>query len=161
MLIAITKGKQSNDRYTVATVTAVNGVLIDAQPIDETAELKDIRLCAADDPKAFIIVPAIGSVVYIQLSSPNEGIVVGVSEVDEVMLRGDAEGGLVKVNDLLTKLNNLENKVNTIITIFNAHTHPYVNVVTPAVTSASSTPVSGTLVPTVLADIENDKVKHG
>lgn len=66
-------------------------------------------------------------------------------------------GGLVKVNDILTKLNNLENKVNTIISTFNSHTH--LGVTTGAGTSGTSpTPITGTLTPTTKSEIENDKI---
>lgn len=164
MLIAITKGKQSNDRYTVATVTAVDGVFIDAEPIDGTAELKGIRLCAADDPKVFIVVPKVGSIVYIQLSSTSEGIVVGFSEVDEVMLRGEAYDGLVKVGDLVTRLNLIENNFNLFVTAFNALVTVYSahfhipggpTPITPGV------PFTTVLTPTIQSMIENTKVKHG
>lgn len=66
-------------------------------------------------------------------------------------------GGLLKVNDVLQKINNLENKVNAIITIFNNHVHT--GVTTGAGSSAiSPTPISGTLTPTQKSEIENTKI---
>lgn len=67
-------------------------------------------------------------------------------------------GGLVKVIDLTTKLNNLEEKVNAIITAFNSHTHILTLSTGTGSAAPTSTQVSGTLTPTQRADIENDKI---
>lgn len=145
---------KTQDNYFVGEVTAVDGVFCDVMPADGTAELKGIRLCAEDHASKFIIIPVVGSIVYVTMDSETGGIVTGFSEVDEVYLRGDAFGGLVKVSYLVSKLNALENKVNAIITAYNAHVHTASN--TPTVSL-----IVGTLTPTINSDIENTKVKHG
>lgn len=78
----------------------------------------------------------------------------------EIKLNDGAMGGLVKVIQLTQKLNNLENKVNALITAYNTHVHTGV---TTGAGSSAATPstVSGNLTPTNRGDIENDKVKHG
>lgn len=135
------------------------------EPIMQAPDLMNISLMPKDPDgnvkKGFLIVPTVGSVVIVALTSPDTGFIAATSEVDEIQLNGDTYHGLVKIEDLVTKLNNLESKVNTIISTFNAHTHPYVNVATPAATSVSATPVTGTLTPTQKADLENTKVLHG
>lgn len=66
-------------------------------------------------------------------------------------------GGLVKVEQILEKINNLESKVNAIITAFNSHVHT--GVTTGAGSSAvSPTQVSGALTPTTKSEIENTKI---
>jgi len=72
---------------------------------------------------------------------------------------GGEFGGLVKVVELTQKLNDLENKVNEIITTFVTHTHPVIS--TGAPTSPTSTPISGNLTISQREDIENINVKHG
>ncbi|MEI8111180.1 MAG: hypothetical protein WCH59_09345 [Chitinophagia bacterium] len=68
-------------------------------------------------------------------------------------------GGLVKVIELTQKLNNLENKVNSLISVFNSHVHT--GVTTGAGASGTTpTTVTGTLTPTQRADIENTKIKQ-
>jgi hypothetical protein len=67
-------------------------------------------------------------------------------------------GGLVKVIDLTNKLNALENKVNSIISAFNSHTHILTLSTGTGTAAPTSSPVSGTLTPTNRADIENDKI---
>ena len=153
----------------VATVKAVN--------LDEytcTVELtsgnaavyrSNVRLMAAVDD-GMLLVPAIDSPVIIAWSTRNQPYVALFSQLQDVYLSADGVvtlqgsdfGGLVKVGELVQKLNNLENKVNNIISSYNAHVHtdPQGGTVGPA-----SNQVSGTLTPTVNADIENTKVVHG
>lgn len=67
-------------------------------------------------------------------------------------------GGLVKVIELTQKLNNLESKVNDIISKFNSHTHILTLSTGTGSAAATSNPVSGTLTPTQRGDIENTKI---
>lgn len=83
-----------------------------------------------------------------------------------IELNGNNLGGLVMVEGALDKINQLENKVNDLISKFNSHTHLYV---------APSIPIPGPPIPTapvvvpevpiapttVKSDLENEKVKHG
>jgi hypothetical protein len=78
----------------------------------------------------------------------------------EIKMNDGAMGGLVKVIELTQKLNNLENKVNTLITSFNAHVHSGVTT-GPGSSGPTPTQVTGTLTPTQRADIENDKIVQG
>jgi len=67
-------------------------------------------------------------------------------------------GGLVKLLSLVTKLNNLENLVNNLVTKYNAHTH-ILTLSTGTGTAAPTTATETTvLTPTQRADIENDKI---
>ena len=94
-------------------------------------------------------IPEIGSTVFVV-----DGIIVGYSDLSELWLRGNQFEGLVKVSDLVTKLNNLEDKVNDLLTAYNTHTH--------ASSGAPPVPtVPGTLTPTTQNDLENPLVKHG
>jgi hypothetical protein len=83
-----------------------------------------------------------------------------VGEIDKIYLNGNDYGGLVEVGNLVTKLNNLENKVNDIIASFNSHTHSGVTVGS-GVTGTGTPPVTGNLTPTQKSDIENTTVQHG
>ncbi len=81
-------------------------------------------------------------------------------ETDELQLNGSQHGGLIIISSLISKINIIENKVNTIISTFNAHAHA--GVTTGTGTSATpATPVSGTLTNTQASDIENENVRHG
>lgn len=150
----------NKDMYFVGTIKSVDGVLCDVTPEDGTADLLGIRLCAEDSDTKFVIIPTVGSKVYVTMDSETGGIVTGFSEVEEVYLRGDSEGGLVKVNDLVTKLNNIENDLNTLKSLFTSW------VVVPsdggaALKAITATWAGQTLTVTNVNDLENEKVKHG
>lgn len=69
-------------------------------------------------------------------------------------------GGLVKVINLTQKLNNLENKVNSLLSAYNAHTHILTLSTGTGTAAPTTSSVPGTLTPTQRGDIENEKVKQ-
>jgi len=90
----------------------------------------------------------------------NSGSKVEVLANGEVHLNGDSKGALVVVSDLVTKLNTLENDLNTIKAVFSAWT-PVPNDGGAALKGAASTWAGQTLTNTTAANIQNTKVKHG
>jgi len=77
---------------------------------------------------------------------------------DEVTINDGSEDGLVKIKDLVTKLNNIEKAFNQHITEFNTHTHlDPVSGSLPAPTTSSTL----NLLTTQQRDLENTKVTHG
>jgi hypothetical protein len=116
----------------------------------------------ANPNDGFILVPSVGSTVIVAMTNKNDYFVVQFSDIDKVritigqfeilmteneLLLGDGSyEGLVKVSDLVTKLNNLENKVNTIITWGLGVTPPL-----------ATTP----LIVTTQTELENTKIKQG
>lgn len=166
---------------TVMEIDLTNNT-VDCEPLDGSPDVLGVQLVTQNN--GFLIIPKLESKVTITFIDEDNAFVSMFSEVDdiqinlvndfvvnadnilftvdtEIQLNGDNYDGLVKIGDLITKLNNLENKVNTIINTFNTHTHPYVDSGSPATTSPSTSPVSGTLTPTQQADLENTTVKHG
>lgn len=129
---------------------------------DET-EISDVRLKAAIDEvtDGIVQIPVVGSTVLVGSIGNKVSVraVIMVSEVEETLFNGGENGGLIKISELVTKLNNLENKVNDIVSKFNSHVHTGV---TTGGGSSGTTPtaVSGTLTPTEQGDLEDVKVKH-
>lgn len=82
-------------------------------------------------------------------------------EDGQITLNDGALGGLVKVIDLVNRMNLIENKVNDLITKFNSHTHILTLTMGTGTAAATANPVSGTLTPTDRQDIENDKIVQG
>jgi hypothetical protein len=68
-------------------------------PINGDAEFFDVLL-NADADKGFTLIPKDNSVVIVQQTSQATAYVSMVSEVDQIYLAGDANGGLVKIDDL-------------------------------------------------------------
>jgi hypothetical protein len=132
-----------------ANVTTITG----------TANLTFDALLTAGISDGFVITPEIGSMVYVLTSKYTLPFIVTFSDITQFDIMGGEFGGLVKVVELTQKLNNLENKVNEIITTFGTHTHTVIMLGAPTATTA--TPIVGNLTVSQRADIENTKIKHG
>lgn len=124
-----------------------------------------------------LIIPVVDSTVYVLTSKYNTPLVIQWSDIDKFMLQvGDSylevkndgsfqfnDGsfdGLVKVGELVKKINALENLLNGFISIYNTHTHTASSFGAPttvpsAIESQQISPI------TQQQDIENDKIKHG
>lgn len=134
-----------------------------------------VQLMASIDD-GFLLVPAEGSTVYVSYSTYNKPFISLFSELSKIVLivgdstievtadlikiNGGLLGGLVKVQNLTTKLNNLEKFVNNLATKFDTHVHPGVQSGAGS-TAVTATPVASQLTVTNQDDIENKKVKHG
>lgn len=139
---------------------------IEFEPI-EGGNLENVRLQAALDTSSGIVqIPKIGSKVIITFINEVQAFVSLCSEVDKVLIdtdlvqfNGGSEGGLVNINDLVTKFNNLENDVNDLKTAF-ASWVTVPNDGGAALKAATATWYAAPLTPTNKNDIEDDKIKH-
>jgi hypothetical protein len=138
--------------------------------------IKDnIALMAINDD-GLLLIPTVGSQVRV-LDAPNDiPCVIQYSEIDKLQLKvgtstfdvitdlsqfnGGENGGIPKIVELTEIVNRLENKVNDLITKYNTHTHPYVNVAAPAVTSVTATVETPIAPLTTRTDYEDTKVTH-
>jgi hypothetical protein len=117
------------------------------------------RLMASVDD-GMLCIPKVGSTVVVMLSTTVEPVIIMYSDIEKIVMRGGQYKGLSKVEKLKEKLNNLENKVNELITFSSTHTHA--GVTTGAgVTGTPTPPVTGNLTPTTQAEIENENITHG
>lgn len=132
----------------------------------KTSERKLTVSLMADVSDGLLMIPADGSTVIVAWSDRMLPYVAMFSDLQDIYLDATGkitinqgtEGGLVKVRDLVAKLNNLENKVNAIISSYNIHVHPDP---VSGITGAPTVPITGTLTPTQVVDIENPNVTHG
>lgn len=107
----------------------------------------------------FLIIPEIDSMVFVLSSKYSLPFIISYSDITDYIIMGGEFGGLVKVIELTQKLNNLENKINEIISTFGTHTHNVTNV--GQQTAPTLTPINGSLTITERVEIENTKIKHG
>lgn len=171
-------GTQLADKVAIAacTVTSVDvpSRTCDCMEITGQAgvEIPNVQL-QAEVSDGVLLIPTIGSTVLVTYSKYNDPFVSMFSDIDRIFLVGDnaavditgntvtlndgSFGGLVKVMDLVAKLNNLENLVNDLVTKYNLHVHP----VSGASTLVPNVPETGTLTPTIQDELENKKVTHG
>ena len=143
-----------------ATVDAVSGEVVDVTTLDGT-QYFDVQLKAAINNKGgMIITPVIGSTVLVErIDGSNRLFIAMFSEIDEVVFN-QGENGLVKIDVLTDKLNEL-------VKAFNSHVHS--GVITN-VTGGSGAPAVGVTgvseKPTQEAsefkqeDYEDIKIKH-
>lgn len=123
------------------------------------------------------IIPVVGSEVLVITSTYNQSYIVQYSDVDKFYLQvGDSEmtinndgtmqlndgsyNGLVKVQELTQKLNDIENDINALKTAFSGWT-PIPNDGGAALKAATGSWYGQQLQPTQQQDIENDKITHG
>lgn len=139
-------------------------------------EFPNVRLMA-DVDDGFLLVPEIGSTVFVTYSRRNDPIIVLFSAIKEVLLiSGDTSfsltadgivlndgsfGGLIKIEKLVEKINNLENLVNDLIAKFNSHTHVLTLSTGTGTAAPTATPETNQLSPTKRSELENDQIKHG
>jgi hypothetical protein len=122
-------------------------------PLNGSAGIPGVRLQAdLNSNTGVLVVPVVGSNVLVNFLNKNAGFVALCSEVEDVQLRGNELGGLIKVEDLVDRLNSIEKA-------FNQHVHI-------ASGSPTATPVKPDQTPLVLiktnkSQIENTKVLHG
>ena len=143
-------------------------------PADTTLnDIPYVRL-SADDSSLPLMVPAVGSVVFLTQLDDSSGIITHAGLVSKMNLavspNGHNYGGLPKISELTDKLNNLENTVNDLRTmilnlqnVYNSHTHEVGAFYTP---STSLTPIYTDTAPSALtltqiSDYENPVVVHG
>lgn len=133
--------------------------------IDEL-ELSDVRLRAVvnDEESGIVITPTVGSFVMItDLSNGDkrDWAVVMYSEIDKVEFNGGKKDGLININDLTNKLNNLVDEVNSLKAKFNTHTHT-VTTTAPAGEWITKTTTSTASDATKFnkSDYEDDKITH-
>ena len=135
----------------------------DCEPDDNSATVYDVTLLA-DYPASqagFILVPKVNSLVQVSFNNANKGFVSMVSQVDFIYLNGNDYGGLVQVQPLVDKLNNLENLINDLATKYNSHTH-VLTLSSGTGTAAQTVSLeTTTLTNTQKADLENTTVLHG
>jgi hypothetical protein len=153
--------KPNGNAYSkVCTVDSVDLVNLTCYciPINEDADITEVRLMANID-NGFLLIPEVNSIVVVSFLSDSSAYVSLVSKVSEIQLNGTNYDGLVKVQELTDKLNNLENKLNDLITACSSQvvtlapsgTFPLASFFT------SVTP----LIPTQQTEIENQTVKQG
>jgi hypothetical protein len=143
---------------------------------DDGLVIPNVRLQAIDSEQdnGWLIFPKVGTTVILgKLDNINTFFVAMFSEVEEIYLKVDGveklkitkdeiifdegtKGSLVEIGKLVSRMNLIENKVNSIISTFNSHVHPE----TGSTTSTTATPVSGTLSTTNASNLENDKIKQ-
>lgn len=147
--------------------------IIDVQ-INENVIIYDVRLkVVINDNSGLFIIPKLHSFVAIaQMDGGQDYQLLQASELDKVWLKigdttceasaagiiinGGNNYGLVKVDSLVQRLNNIEQILTEIKTGYETHTHPAPG----GTTSPPVTPYTYSVTQSTRNDLENPKIKH-
>lgn len=125
------------------------GFVCDCEPINGRATIEAVRLKAEPDG-GVLIIPADGSVVFIQQESSTEAYVTMFGRISQVIYFDGENGGLVKSSEVASKLNTLEERM------FN---HQHLSAA-PGVQTAPD-PATNPIIPnTTSSELENDLFLH-
>lgn len=136
-------------------------------PVTGEADLLDVAIFADPDKKGFMAVPKVGSTVYVKFKGKHSAFVAMTSEIDLLHLNGDNFGGIVKVDNLITSLNNLEGFANKVIAAVIAINAAAASAPAVPVTNATLAAFLATITPptplvlSTSAIMQNTTVKHG
>jgi hypothetical protein len=158
-------GNHRTDKVTLIDAT-VNSVDEAARTCECTAvtgsvgsPIPGVRLMASVDD-GILVIPAVDSTVAVAMSIFTDPLIISYSEVDRIILRGGDLGGLVKVADLVSRLNLVEADINNLKSAFSAWT-PVPNDGGAALKASSATWTGQQLAETIRADIENENITQG
>ena len=130
-----------------AKVTAVNGAECSVVRIADDMAIDEVKLNATcTDGRGIVIHPTVGSIVLITSIDGVQWFVSMFEQIDTIVINGGQNDGLVKINELTAKLNELVN-------LFNAHTHP----IPDGNTSAPNLPQAQSF---NASDYKDTKIKH-
>jgi hypothetical protein len=129
--------------------------------------LPSVKLMAVIDD-GILIEPVIGSTVKIIFSQNVEAFVCQYSEIEnitfdvrtKIKFNDGAFGGLIKIGELIKKINTVENDLNTLKKVFDSW------IVAPSDGGAALKTISAawtgqSITKTVISDLENTKITHG
>lgn len=130
---------------------------------DDLAPHKSVHLYAGvNAEKGLLVLPKTGSNVYVSIvnNNPQWAFVSLFTEIEEIRLRGNDMGGLIKIEELIKRLNAIEKAFNKHLNKYNQHKHT--GVTTGAGTSAVPVDLDTQhLTETERKLLENTKVNHG
>lgn len=164
----------------VCQVTAVDSDrrTVDVQPLDEGAPMLGVGLQAnQESTSGLVAIPREGSyVVVAKFSGYEAGVVVLMDDIESVevtigdysmkmddqgiVLNGGTQHGMVKIDSLVTRLNLIEQDLNTLKKVFSTGWIPVAQDGGAALKSAASVWAGQELTKTIRNDMENQDVKQ-
>jgi len=153
LLIEILRDEFDNDAI-VGEVLEVNGNKAKIKNLAGEGTYSNIRI-QANPGNGILLVPTVGSYVIVGKLGKVTGYIALASDLDSIQFLDGSYGGLIKIQELVDKLNTVEDKVNDLITYINTHVHPSTG------TPPSPLYAGGSLTNTTVNDIENDLITHG
>jgi hypothetical protein len=149
-LIELLRSEFSNRAAIVCTVVSVNSIKVTVKDVRTERIYKDVRL-QAHPGNGILIVPTVGSYIILEWISETAGYVAMVSAADSIQLLDGGYGGLIKITDLVDKLNVLEQRMTS-------HQHISAASGSPTTWDTATNP---DITETTKSDLENPDILHG
>jgi hypothetical protein len=160
LLIRILQSEFANKYAIVGKVVSVDGNNVIIENVESKAVYSNVRL-QANPGNGILIIPSVDSFVIVGRLTGNAGYIAMVSDADSIQMLDGSYGGLIKIDELVTKLNILEQDLNTLrdqfdswVPVPNDGGLVLKNLLTPTWTVPQ-------LTETVNADLENEDITHG
>lgn len=153
------------------TVVSVNEseCTADCKLLSDDADIFDVKINAKiQATKGIRIIPAVSSIVYLifEDDSNTEAFIALYSEIDkilidteEIIFNGGENGGLINIEDLVVKINTIEEDLNSLKNVFSTWI-PVVQDGGAALKSAAGSWAGQTITTTTIEDFEDPKIKH-
>lgn len=153
------KGKNYYSK--VGTVVSVDKVVktCEVSFADGTPNTEPL-LQQSETDTGLLLVPVVGKPVVVSYKSTENSFISMFSDIEEVIFQDGANEGIVKVIELTDKLNNLENDINTLKTVFATTWVVVAQDGGAALKAAAATWAGSTLTPTIKSEIQNNKFIH-
>lgn len=126
--------------------------------LDNDVEVSCKLMAAVGD--GLYLIPSVDSTVAVIYGTYEDAYIIMCSDVDSISFKGSELGGLVKVIDLVSQLNTIQNGINDLKNIFSSWT-PVPNDGGAVLKTLLSTWQNKLLNLTQRSDIENTSVSHG
>lgn len=138
----------------VAKVDSVGGGTCSVTRVADGMSLENVRLNASGDSSVgLVLTPKAGSYVLVTSIDGVSWFVSQCSELESVTFNGGTLGGMVKIQELTAKLNQL-------VEAFNSHTHSVSTTGTAEAQTGTAAPVISRAVSFDKKDYENEKIKQ-
>lgn len=150
LLREILKDEFSNKLAFVGKVISVDGTLAEIQNIESNGIYDKVRL-QAHPGSGVLVIPTVDSYVIVGRMTGGGGYIAMTSDVDSIQLLDGSYGGLIKIDDIVQKLNVLEKRMGD-------HQH----ITTTAGNPTTPDLVSNPPIPeTTVEELENPNISHG
>jgi len=155
-MIELLREEFANRPAIVCRVLEVNGTKVKVQAVTDEKVYKDVRL-QAHPGNGVLIIPSVSTgedngFIILQWLSDTAGYVAMVSAADSIQLLDGSHGGLIKITDLVDKLNTLEQRITS---------HQHLTGAGAGATTGYDAITNPDITETTIADLENDKITHG
>jgi hypothetical protein len=132
----------------------------DFKPASDAATRTGVRLQAlVDEKNGFAVIPKEGSDIAVVFVNKNKAFVANTSSVEKIVYQGGKNGGLINIDDIVTKLNNLEDDNNNLKTALSLWV-PVTQDGGAALKAGLATYYAQRLIPTRKIELEDDKFTH-